>query len=102
MPIDKLTPRQLDADSDSKLIEKTAMLDALNLYSGETGGNGGDGDMGVLKNIKGNTQISELGSDALPEDARIIGKVEDKKTGLVYLFVYSATAAEQGYGPTTR
>lgn len=105
MPIDKLTPRQLDADSDSKLIEKTAMLDALNLYSGETGGNGGDGDMGVLKNIKGNTQISELGSDALPEDARIIGKVEDKKTGLVYLFVYSATAAEQGvwaYDPLGR
>ena len=94
MPIDKITPRQLDADSDSKLVKKTAMLDALNLYSGDTGGSGGDGDMGVLKNIKGNVQVIE--KEALPSDARIIGKVEDKKTSLVYLFVYSETAAEQG------
>lgn len=94
MPIDKLTPRQLDADSDSKLVKKTAMLDALNLYSGDTGGSGGDGDMGVLKNIKGNVQVIE--AEALPDDARVIGKVEDKKTSLVYLFVYSETAADQG------
>ena len=52
MPIDKLTPRQLDADSDSKLVKKTAMLDALNLYSGDSEGGG----RGVLKNIKGNDQ----------------------------------------------
>ena len=103
MPIDKLTPRQLDADSDSKLVKKTAMLDALNLYSGDTGGSGGDGDMGVLKNIKGNRKVTE--AEALPNDARVIGKVEDKKTSLVYLFVYSETAAEQGvwaYDPLGR
>ena len=89
MPIDKLTPRQLNADADSKLLTKSGMLDALNLYSGDDGGN-----QGVLKNIKGNSYL--LGSDSLPPDARVIGKVEDTRTGLAYLFVYSATASNQG------
>lgn len=103
MPIDKLTPRQLDADSDSKLVKKTSMLDALNLYSGDTGGSGGDGDMGVLKNIKGNLAV-DAGQN-IGTNARIIGKVEDKRTNLVYLFVYSAIAAQQGvwaYDPLGR
>ena len=89
MPIDKLTPRQLNADADSKLLTKSGMLDALNLYSGDDGGN-----QGVLKNIKGNLILT--GSGSLPTDARVIGKVEDTRTGLAYLFVYSATASEQG------
>ena len=89
MPIDKLTPRQLNADADSKLLTKSGMLDALNLYSGDDGGN-----QGVLKNIKGNSILS--GSDSLPDDARVIGKVEDTRTGLAYLFVYSAIASDQG------
>lgn len=89
MPIDKLTPRQLNADADSKLLTKSGMLDALNLYSGDDGGN-----QGVLKNIKGNLILS--GSYSLPPDARVIGKVEDTRTGLAYLFVYSATASDQG------
>ena len=89
MPIDKLTPRQLNADADSKLLTKSGMLDALNLYSGDDGGN-----QGVLKNIKGNSILT--GSDSLPPDARVIGKVEDTRTGLAYLFVYSATASDQG------
>ena len=90
MPIDKLIPRQLTPDADSKLVRKTSFLDALNIYSGDYE----EGNQGVLKNIKGNKEVS--GSETLPDDARIIGKVEDVRTGLVYFFVYSEDAAEQG------
>ena len=92
MPIDKLIPRQLTPDADSKLVRKTSFLDALNIYSGDYE----EGNQGVLKNIKGNKEVS--GSETLPDDARIIGKVEDVRTGLVYFFVYSEDAAEQGVG----
>ena len=90
MPIDKLIPRQLTPDADSKLVRKTSFLDALNIYSGDYE----EGNQGVLKNIKGNKEVS--GSETLPDDARIIGKVEDVRTGLVYFFVYSEDATEQG------
>ena len=90
MPIDKLIPRQLTPDADSKLVRKTSFLDALNIYSGDYE----EGNQGVLKNIKGNKKVS--GYKTLPDDARIIGKVEDVRTGLVYFFVYSEDAAEQG------
>ena len=90
MPIDKLIPRQLTPDADSKLVRKTSFLDALNIYSGDYE----EGNQGVLKNIRGNKKVS--GSDNLPDDARIIGKVEDIRTGLIYFFVYSETAVNHG------
>ena len=34
MPIDKRTPRVLNSDLDSKLLDKASMEDALNLYAG--------------------------------------------------------------------
>jgi hypothetical protein len=83
MPIDKITPRQLDADSDGKLISKTSMLDALNLYMGEDD----NGNKGVLKNIKGNTSIAT--SVDFPSNHRVIGSATDVRTGICYLFVFS-------------
>ena len=90
MPIDQLIPRQLTPDADSKLVRKTSFLDALNIYSGDYE----EGNQGVLKNILGNSKVS--GSNDLPNDARIIGKVEDIRTGLIYFFVYSETAINHG------
>ena len=90
MPIDQLIPRQLTPDADSKLVRKTSFLDALNIYSGDYE----EGNQGILKNILGNKKV--LNSNSLPDDARVIGKVEDIRTGLIYFFVYSETAASQG------
>jgi hypothetical protein len=88
MPIDKLTPKYLSSDSDNKLAAKNVMLDAINLYIGgddsDSSLNGGDG---VLKNVKGNLEV--LGSDNLPAGAVVLGKIEDTKTKLLYLFVWA-------------
>ena len=90
MPIDKITPRQLDSDSDSKLAKKSSLLDALNLYSGDSE----EGNRGVLKNIKGNTKVD---SDvAFGENYRVLGSVTDKKTDIVYFFVFSSNPINQG------
>lgn len=98
MPIDKRTPRVLNSDLDSKLLDKASMEDALNLYAGSDN-EGFDGnsksDAGdlVLKNIRGNKLIY---SENFPSNARLIGSVEDAKTDITYLFVYSASAGNQG------
>ena len=53
--IDKLTPKFLDKSSDYKLVRKTSLIDALNIYVDvETGG---EGTGGVIKPIKGNSGI---------------------------------------------
>ena len=33
--IDKIQPRKLDKDTDQKLVQKTSMIDALNIYVDE-------------------------------------------------------------------
>jgi hypothetical protein len=104
MPIDKLNPQYLSSDSDNKLAAKNAMLDAINLYIGgddsDSSLNGGDG---VLKNVKGNLEV--LGSADLPAGAVVLGKVEDTKTKLLYLFVWAPSGAQHSvwvYDPLGR
>jgi len=94
MPINKITPRQLSPDVDSKLTPSTSFLDALNVHTGDHE----EGNEGVLKNIKGTTSlfISSSGIDNLPSNARVIGKVVDPRTDVVYLFVFSSSGADQG------
>ena len=99
MPIDKRIPRVLNSDADSKALDKVSMEDALNLYSGadnESFVNGikaAAGDQ-VLKNIRSNVKVNEI--DALPDDARLIGSVEDTKTDITYLFIYSSVGTRHG------
>lgn len=104
MPIDKLKPQYLSSDSDNKLAAKNAMLDAINLYIGgddsDSSLNGGDG---VLKNVKGNREVP--GSENLPSGAVVLGKVEDTKTKLLYLFVWAPSGAQHSvwvYDPLGR
>jgi len=100
MPIDKITPRVLNSDADNKTIDRVQMRDALNLYSGPDNegfdSSGGKSDAGnqILKNIKGNVQVSVFGS--LPGDARVVGSVEDVKTDITYIFVHSSMAINHG------
>ena len=104
MPIDKLTPKYLSSDSDSKFAAKNTMLDAINLYIGgddsDSSLNGGDG---VLKNVKGNLEV--VGSDHLPANSVVLGKVEDTKAKLLYLFVWAPSGTQHSvwvYDPLGR
>ena len=101
MAVDKRIPRILNSDADSKIINKVSMLDALNLYSGPdneglSGGVKNDSGDGVLKNIRGNEEVSIHAGEELPGDCRVIGSVEDIKNSITYFFVYSNNANNQG------
>lgn len=99
MPVDKRIPRVLNSDLDSKAVNKVSMEDALNLYSGPDNNdlqNGSKLDAGdqVLKNIKGNALV--VAQESLPTNSRIVGAVEDVRTDITYLFVYSTAAIGHG------
>ena len=95
--IDKLTPKFLDKSSDYKLVRKTSLIDALNIYVDvETGG---EGTGGVIKPIKGNSGIPTSSFDEqFSEDVnyKAIGSVTDDVTGIVYFFVWSENSSEHG------
>lgn len=92
--IDKLTPRFLDKSSDEKLVQKTSFVDALNIYV--------DGDFdsesaGVIKAIKGMQEITR--PDGVVTDNKdwfCLGHVVDQNTGIVYFFMVSETADNNG------
>jgi hypothetical protein len=92
MPVDKLIPRKLNSDIDAKLIDKASMIDALNLYAGDDTDGGG----GVLKNVKGNTQVTQGEADLFGENSRVLGSVVDQKTNIAYFFVFSSNGPDQG------
>ena len=53
--IDKITPKFLDKSSDFKLVRKTSLIDALNIYIDTETGDDNSG--GVIKPIKGTKKI---------------------------------------------
>lgn len=92
--IDKIQPRKLDKDSDLKLVQKTSMIDALNVYIDESL-SGTEGNAGVLKPILGTDEIPYLENDisiASPESFRVLGSVTDETTNVVYYFVWHSDA----------
>ena len=93
--ISKNTPRQLDKSTDYRLMAPTSMVDALNvLISDNTNTNSEGGDSGVLKNIKGTVLVA---NNSISDDVyRVLGATTDTKLKLVYLYVWSSTAANQG------
>ena len=115
--IDKIQPRKLDKDTDQKLVQKTAMVDALNVYIDERL-SGSEGDAGVIKPILGTDSVLYASNDAnlfvdeegepivTDEEAgtvapvttgfRVLGSVVDNTTDIVYFFVWSDNADEQG------
>tara|TARA_R110002020_G_scaffold208552_2_gene414382 strand:+ start:571 stop:7656 length:7086 start_codon:yes stop_codon:yes gene_type:complete len=105
MAIDKITPLRLDKTSDFKIIPETSMVDALNMLISEDAAFGGSvdsssesGDLGVLKNVKGNTNtLPAYASDAIAAgNAKIIGSVTDTKLKILYFFVWHEIASEHG------
>ena len=95
--IDKIQPRKLDKDTDQKLVQKTSMIDALNIYVDENLV-GTEAGAGVLKPVLGTDALSftdgfEFGSDS---DVRILGSTVDDLTNILYFYVWSSDASEQG------
>ena len=113
MAIDKITPHRLDKTSDFKLVPETSMVDALNMLISEDvafGGSvndssegGGGGDLGVLKNVKGNSlvqfvleDLSDSGNLIFQGNAKIIGSVTDTKLKILYFFVWHELPGQHG------
>ena len=98
--IDKITPRALDKSSDYRLVPKTSMIDALNVYITDDGA-GAEGNVGTLKNVRGNSSVdyaTEADYPSASEDSvlKVIGSVTDSKTKICYFFVWSQTASDHG------
>ena len=101
MAIDKIIPIRLDKSSDYKLIPKTSMVDALNMLitEGESdSGNDNTGDLGVLKNVRGNSPLTFINAASViaAGNAKIIGSVTDTKLKIEYFFVWHETLSEHG------
>ena len=97
--IDKITPRALDKSSDHRLVPKTSMIDALNLFITDDNTDA-EGNLGVLKNIKGNVNVEYGQSNdepiSLDSALKVIGSVTDGKTQISYFFVWSQDPNDHG------
>ena len=98
--IDKIQPRKLDKDTDQKLVQKTSMIDALNIYVDENLA-GTEAGAGVLKPVLGTVGLAftdgfSFGTDEEPSDVRILGSTVDDLTNVLYFYVWSSDATEQG------
>jgi len=103
--IDKIQPRKLDKDSDLRLVQKNSMVDALNVYIDEsnTADGDGQGSAGVLKPIKGTTELTfsiseeepivydESEVEVIDSSWRVLGGVVDDATGVYYFFAWNDT-----------
>jgi hypothetical protein len=94
--IDKLQPRKLDKDSDYKLVQKTSMIDALNVHISEAT-SGDQGNSGVIKPIRGTQALSFTdGTVMTSTDIRVLGSTVDDLTGVLYFYVWADVPEEQG------
>jgi hypothetical protein len=85
--IDKILPRRLSSNSDSKVRGKDEMSDALNVSISHDNRDGDNGNEGVLKPIKSNVDISGIAFEGAGSST-VIGKVADEKNEVLYLFVH--------------
>ena len=102
--IDKVTPRKLDTSTDARFRDKTSMFYAHNVDTSDDfssddagGGGGASGNLGVLKPKRGNTAITQP-ENLFSNDSnkRVIGSVTDNRNNVIYFFVFSDIATEQG------
>lgn len=88
MAIDKLLPRYLNKDEDSRIVKSVELVDALNIRVSQDD----TGNAGVIKNVEGNTVIAyNSSSDSLPAGTnRVIGQVTNLQKDEVFFFVYNS------------
>ena len=99
--IDKIVPRKLSSSKDARVQGKDEMLDAINVTVndsfGDFGGGEGTGDAGVIKPAKGNEPVIVASDFFEPETTkRVLGSVSDTRNNIIYFFIYSELASEQG------
>ena len=97
--IDKITPRGLDKSSDHKLVSKSSMIDAVNVYIADDYVNQ-EGNAGLLKSVRGNVEVDYATDGDMPLNpeahTKVIGSVTDVKTKIVYLFIWSQYLHDHG------
>ena len=96
--IDKVLPQFLDSSKDARYRDKNSMYIARNVQINEDLMDDSSGNSGVLKPKSGNTPINsgELFPPTDTHQRRVIGSVTDDRLNVVYFFVYSTNANEQG------
>jgi hypothetical protein len=101
--IDKVFPRKLNVSKDARVRGKDEMIDAVNVTIDDNygeAGDGGTGNFGVLKPVKGNIAISGINADGeginFNGDGKVIGSCVDDRNQKIYYFLYSTTNSEQG------
>ena len=95
MGLNTITPRYLNLDNDSRIIAAQEMIDALNLrVSADDGGN-----QGVVKNIKGNTNLTGngLGYSFTGNTNTIVGCYEHEATNRFFVFVHGSVGTHTVY-----
>ena len=99
--IDKIVPRKLSSSKDARVQGKDEMLDAINVTVNDSFGDFGDGeatgDAGVIKPAKGNEPVIVASDFFEPNTTkRTLGSVSDTRNNIIYFFIYSEIASEQG------
>ena len=99
--IDKIVPRKLSSSKDARVQGKDEMLDAINVTVNGSFGGFGDGestgDAGVIKPAKGNEPVVVISDFFEPNTTkRVLGSVSDTRNNIIYFFIYSEIASEQG------
>jgi hypothetical protein len=99
--IEKIKPQKLDSTTDPLLVKGDSMTDALNvvLSEGDFFSDDGSGDFGVMKSSMGNKAVQGVNDFDLPDqqyDYKILGSVLDKRTNVVYFFVWSSNQNHHG------
>ena len=97
--IEKKRPRVLNSSKDSRVRGPEEMYDALNINaSSDYGEDDEGGNMGGIKAAQGNVAVS--GFQDLPHQnehqRRVIGSVLDDQHNVIYYFIWSDDAKEQG------
>lgn len=89
MAIDKLLPRYLNKDDDSRIVKSVEFVDALNVRVSQDD----TGNAGVIKNVAGNTIVAyNSASDSLPAGSnRVVGHVTNLQKDEVFYFVYNSS-----------
>lgn len=96
--IEKKRPRVLNSSKDSRVRGPEEMYDALNINaSSDYGEDDEGGNVGVIKAAQGNVAVSGF-QDLFQNQhqRRVIGSVLDDQHNVIYYFVWSDDAKEQG------
>lgn len=98
--IDKVFPRKLNSSKDARVRGKDEMIDAVNVTIDDNyddaSADGGSGNFGVLKPVKGNVAVPNNESINFSGNGRVIGSCVDDRNNKIYYFLFSSVDAEQG------